>query len=780
MASISISYSHTPRGFIRVENDFTHEACDYSLYASSAVPSGIIMASGDPVIENAQCSFYVLLPADTPVAELSVSVNGSDHMAASVDSRVMETVEGELYSAYRVLMKPNEKRPFLLTFGFARIEVSIALPDSPESEIVLTTKDIPCLSSDDYQASSISQMLAELLDTEEDTVAKWMFFGGEDSRAAYSIVDGALRDESPKSLSSMVQLFESALIEYESNYIFFQSHGFSKIVRANSKLPPRKIRRTESHELLWVAKNSHVLAETPYETSINYLGKYYIPREVETGIRVKSYDSYENRLVLGFLGELLATAKVIFASLKSDVVTIRELEERLNPLARKEYSLPALTLLRQCATRENYFIAKLQIVVESLQRLKRRYEAALPGVKAQFSRIPRRTKVFQEIKCYSGIYGLILKWLRFGDFALARENLALHSLRLDKLYEYYALFRLLCWLHDAGFEEDHDEELPIEQASFSLVSGYYRNEKQVATLYKLVRGDVRIRLYYQPVIYGDEREENGVTLHRLSCRNPKSSVRRDSYWTPDFMLMVRDGRGNREWHIFDAKFSKASNLWDGYPKSGTFTEVISKYKTDVSGSSPYDRVSSVWLLSGRDQGRCFQHAELSSWALGRYAGPHSGIGALTPSYSCLDEIFPSILGLGERTPEDSDEVSPASSVDAGALPFMMSSGVQTSAAPAASASIRSSREGSANRCLPLIVELHSIVEDSGLLYKSRWSEANLGIAHPLLRKSAPRGREGKYYAKAEVNGEACYVYRNWLPNYESRLRAYLESRRRST
>ena len=246
------------------------------------------------------------------------------------------------------------------------------------------------------------------------------------------------------------------------------------------------------------------------------------------------------------------------------------------------------------------------------------------------------------------------------------------------------------------------------------------------------------------------------------------------------MLMVRDGRGNREWHIFDAKFSKASNLWDGYPKSGTFTEVISKYKTDVSGSSPYDRVSSVWLLSGRDQGRCFQHAELSSWALGRYAGPHSGIGALTPSYSCLDEIFPSILGLGERTPEDSGEVSPASSVDAGALPFMMSSGVQTSAAPAASASIRSSREGSANRCLPLIVELHSIVEDSGLLYKSRWSEANLGIAHPLLRKSAPRGREGKYYAKAEVNGEACYVYRNWLPNYESRLRAYLESRRRST
>lgn len=778
MASISTSYSHTLHGFIRIENDSTQEACDYSLYALSSVPSEIIMTSGDPVIENAQFSFCVFLPADISVAELSVSVNGSGGMDAFMDLRVMETVEGELYGAYRVSMKPNEKRPFLLTFGFARIVVSIALQDSPESEIILTTKDIPCLSSDDYQASSISQMLAELLDAEDDVVAKWMFFGGEDTRAAYSIVDGALRDESPKSLSSMVQLFESALVEYESNYAFFQSHGFSKIVRANSKLSSRKIRRAESHELLWMAKNSHVLAETPYETSISYLGKYYLPREVETGIRVKSYDSYENRLVLGFLDELLATAKIIYASLKSDVVTIRELEERLNPLTRGEYSLPALVLLRQCATRENYFIAKLQVVIESLQRLKRRYEAALPGVKAQFTRIPRKTKVFQEIKCYSGIYALILKWLRFGDFALARENLALHSLRLDKLYEYYVLFRLLCWLREAGFEEDRDEELPMEKASFSLVSGYYRNEEQVATLYKLVRGDVHIRLYYQPVIYGDEREENGVTLHRLSCRNPKSLVIRDSYWTPDFMLMVGDGRGNREWHIFDAKFSKASNLWDGYPKSGTFTEVVSKYKTDVSGSSSYDRVSSVWLFSGRDRGRSFQHAELSSWALGRYVGPHSGIGALTPFYSCLDEVFPSILGLRNRRQDTIDEVSAGSSKGAHVLSSVTPPDIQVGAAPASSMPTRRSQVISVNRCLPLIVELHSIVEDSEMLYKSRWSEANLGIAHPLLRKVAPKGREGKYYTKAEVNGEACYAYCNWLPNYENRLRSCVERCRR--
>lgn len=779
MAFTNTSYSHRPRGFIRVENDYTHKACDYPLYELASVPSAINVASEEPVIENASYSLFALLPASILVSELSVSVNGSGHIAASSSQHSMEVIANEEHGVYRMPMKPSDKRPFLLTYGFARIEVSLTFRDSSEGETILTTKDIPCLSSEDYQAPMIAQMLTELLDVEEETVAKWMFSGSEDSQAAFSIIDTALRDASPKSLSSMVQLLEASVIEYESNYDYFRSHGFSKITRTNSKLPPRKIRRTGSHELLWMAKNSHVLSETPYETSINYLGRCYLPREVETGVRVKSYDSYENRLVLGFLGELLAIAKAIYSSLKSSVGSIGALEKRLNPLKRNEYSLPALTLLRQCSTRENHYIAKLQDVVGNLQKLKRKYEAALSGVKAQFTRAPRRTKVFQEIKCYSGIYELVLRWLKFGDFALARENLALHSLRLDKLYEYYSLFRLLCWLHNAGFEEDVTEETPIEQAPFSLASSYYSNEKRVATLYKLARGNTHIRLYYQPVIYGDEREENGITLHRLSSRNPKSSTRRDSYWTPDFMLMASREHGNPEWHIFDAKFSKASNLWDGYPKDGTFTEAMSKYKTDVGGPSSSDRVSSIWLLSGREQGRNMQFAELSSWASKNYVGYHSGIGALTPSYSCLNEILPSILGLKEGSFCNDDSIHPVSAENTALAPIATPSAPQMSNARFTSESTRQARRKSTNRCLPLIAELHNIVEDSEMLFKSRWSEANLGIAHPLLRKSAPKGRESRYYAKAEVNGEACYAYSNWLPNYENKLRIYVEKHRQS-
>ncbi len=778
MVSTNTSYSIHPLGYIRIRNDFTDESCDYPLYASSVVSSSIDIAPEAPVIENASYSFSVRLLSDLPVSELCISVNGSDPIVASEVQRLSSGAGSEKFSDIRVPMKQSEKHPFLLTYGFARIEVALMFRDSPEDEVVLTTKDIPCLSNEDYQTPLISQMLNELLDAEEQTVAGWMFTGCEDDGSAYSIIEAALRGSSPKSLSSVLQLMEASISEYESDYDYFHSHGFNKILHTTRRLPPREIRRAGSRELLWMAKNSHVLFETPYETSVNYLGRYYLPREVETDVRAKSYDSYENRFVMGFLEELLSKARDIRYSLKSGIASIKTLEGKLNPIVGNEYSLPALTLLRQYADRENYYIAKLQDVIGRLSRLKRKYESALPDVKAEFTRPPKRTKVFQEVKCYSRIFDLALRWLTFGDFSLARENLALHSLRLDRLYEYFVLFRLLCWFHNAGFTEDNVEEKPIMQASFSLSSRYYSAEKRVATLYKLKHDETRVWLYYQPVVYGDRREENGIPFHRLSCRCAGKARGFDGYWQPDFMLMVDRGRGEPEWHIFDAKYSKATVLWRGYPKEGAFTEAVSKYKTDISSVDPVNKISSVWLFSGREASRNIQFAERSSWAAQNYVHHHSGIGALTPAFSCLDEVLSPILGMPSKVSQEGDaafsyrkgQIAEKSSDDLSSVSIIDTYPKVT---------MHRMRHRSVNRCLPLIIELFNIVENGELLFKSHWSEVNLGLAHPLLRKSSPKGREYKHYTKTEINGVTCYAYNNWLPNYENKLRSFIERHRHS-
>lgn len=773
MDSISILSSCETKGYVRIKRRFTNESCDYVLYDFTSTCSEIDLATGLPVIENAEYEISVFIPDNISDISIDVDINGLDYIVdeCNVDT-LKESISGNMYKKYLVKFNPNVSRPFLLVYGFVRIIVTVTSKSCIHNELVLTTKDIPSISSEDYQESLISNMLSELLESENNVVFNWMFGDDKNEQNFFSRINSALNEYSSKSLLSRIQLFEKVIVEFESDFDYFRLHGFSRIIRTNEKLAPRRIKRVGSQELLWLVKNSKVLQETTQETSINYLGKYYLPREIETVVKEKSYDSYENRLVLGFLEELIICAKSIYFNLKEKIIQTQDLEKQFGSFRREGFSLPALVLVRQCLNRENGYIAKLHEVINDLQKLKYKYELIMPSVKGVFSRLPRRTKVFQEIKCYSNIYELILKWLKFGDFTLNRENLALHSLRLDKLYEYYVLFKLLSSLSEFGFKEDSSEEIPIERANYSLDSKYYKNEKRVATLYKLSLNNIHIKLYYQPVVYGDEREENGIMLHRLSCRNSKLSNDRDSYWVPDFIFKITKKGKNAEWHIFDAKYSKIESLWEGYPKTGVFTEVISKYRSDIQPSLPRDVIGSVWLFSGRNRDKYLRYAERSSWAKLNFSGFHSGIGTLNPLHSCLNHILLDILKLDSQTLE-----SVTSSNDSYNYAYRKTNSnlmiINRDKSEILPATLILKNEKKCNY-LSLIKELYNIIEDKNLLYKSQWAQNNLGMAHPLLRRTLPTGSERKFYTKEEICEESCFVFNKWLPNYLNKLMHYID------
>lgn len=778
MASTSISYKRQLCGFVRVESK--ESRCDYPLYDISSVSSGIEIDGGDPVMETGEYSLSILLPEEYALPEASVSVNGDDLGRFCMQPGASELVGERYYSRYSAFSGRSwdsgagcEGRPFLLTYGFVRIEVSAASSiDENKGDTVLSTMDIPCSSGDGLQDETISEMLNELLDGEDGAAVRWMFAGGESDGSPYSILDASLQKGASKSLSSILQLLEDAVLEYERNYNYFRSHGYSKIKKMKRRLPPERVRRSTSRELLWIAKNPNALFETPNETGINCFGRFYAPRDVETEVGVKSYDSYENRLVLGFLDELLHRSESALFRLSNNLESIRAIEERLALLKGEGRSLPALVLVSQCAARETYCVAKLKEAVDAVRKTKRRYEAIFPGVEPLFSIPLRRTKVFQEIREYSCMYDLFARWLEFGDFSLAREGFALNCLRLDKLYEYYVLLSILKWLEQAGFEENNEVKPPIQCVEYSLKHKKYSSEKKVFTLFCLRNGRTKIRLYYQPVIYGDKREENGISLHRLSRR----SENKDSYWIPDFLLKVESGDGIVRWHVFDAKYSKADCLHRGYPREGTLATAISKYKMDIGGADESDRVASLWLFSGR---RCFSDsvwiAERSSWAEGSYLLPRSGVGVLNPGRSCLSSVLGPILGLTEN--------SLASFCDASRKgePSFLESETHRSASSVRAYSGgslgKAAKSGSPVRRMKLIEELCDSIRDVELLYESSWAERNLGFSHPLLRKVEPKGREGKLYRKMEVRGAVCYVYDRWLLSHENKLRIYVEKSR---
>lgn len=736
---------------------YNGETQTFKLYNLRNVSSGIDLTDDGFVHDSNPYDLALLIPRALDVEALCVSVNGSDDYFNYVKRPNTERRNGKAYSVYDI-KKDSNFCPFMLIFGFARIQVVLNTSDY-DHEIILTTRDIPCFSRESDQGLVVEQMLEELLDSDDDVLTDWMFAYGHNKERPYSTMEMALSDRRARSLLSMIQMLEDIIACYRINENYFSNHGFSKVQSIKSKLSLNRIRRAGHQELQWVAKNTDVLSETAQETSVNYLGRYYIPHYVETDRRIKSYDSYENRLVLGLLEEAIKHSRIVLKSVKNEMHAATKLDARLRAIQSGGYTLPAATLIIQYTKRGKSNIQKLEDIIAELVKLRLFYQKMLPGVKPMFTRSPRRTKVFQEVSEYSKVYDLTIRWLHYGEFTLVREQLAIHCMRLDKLYEYYVLYRLLKSLKTVGFEKDLQYLKPIEQVEYSVSDNRYENEKQVATLYRLARNEVHISLYYQPVIYGDSREENGITLHRLS-RVGTYKRRLDSYWTPDYLLCVESGANCVEWHIFDAKYRKPDVLWDGFPLKGPFAETLTKYKSDIGGCNCSDEIETVWLICGRIGKNKFEVAEQSTWAQKHFQKKMSGVAILTPHEDCLPKLLEQVLKVdtsSQLMQFADDSASKMTSYEGIIAPEDQQTVFEV--------------ENLVFE-LDLIKKLYELSVDKEKLFDAKWAREELRFNQPLLRKRLNTAVK-RPYVELELDGSVVYAFARMMEPQRNRLQGYI-------
>lgn len=194
--------------------------------------------------------------------------------------------------------------------------------------------------------------------------------------------------------------------------------------------------------------------------------------------------------------------------------------------------LPALVVVVACLRRERPFAERARALRRKARRLSRALSDAFDSVSNVRYRLPRRSKVFQEVKPYADVHACMHRWEDFGEFLVLRDGLTLQAWRMDKLYEYYVLYRLFDALSVNGFALNESCDEPARRVGYSLQSRYYANETQVANVYRLVCGSERVTLFYEPVVYGNMREENGIDLHRTT----RTERGNDSFWTPDCLI----------------------------------------------------------------------------------------------------------------------------------------------------------------------------------------------------------------------------------------------------
>lgn len=812
MASTSTSSSPVIR---LTDRDDDNRLLDLATREASRSIGSLDISLFGPVYESHGYNIRLLSREPIESEIIGLSVNGDDVSSAALIRSIPRDNEGYEYQYVLNLIKDGEPQRgkeylFSLTYGFARIELVIPGVGS------FLTLDVPCVCSDEISTTSVQRMLERLLDTSDDTVASWMYAGGRNDPGRYAIIEGGFTRGTSKSLLSFIQLVQGILDAYESWLSYFRTNAHCTVIKDTKRVSGFNVRTMGVDEFSWLMKNSDVLSQTKADTGFTHQDKNYFPRFVDTEIRTRSYDNYENRVVVSFLDTVITALRLTETKIQEGLSNVQDYISRLEAV-RGDNQLPALVVVEECARRERAYDSRLTDLRMRAQRLLFCYGEALPGVELVrgISDSPRRTKVFQEMRAYSAIYQQIEAWHRFGDFSLVRESLALHALRLDKLYEYYALFRLLEVIRDYGFSIDESIPDPICQTDYSLdgETHLFSNEKNVNTLYQLKGNGVRLRLYYQPVIYGDSREQYGITLHRKSPRSPFLGRSQDTFYTPDYLIEVETESGLKRFFM-DAKYSRAQTLMS--PQRGNkdwnrFRGVYFKYLSDIIDTNlrPGD---ALWLLAGRESRSGLLKYETASWISGMSKFIPSGICPASPNADCLDELLRLLLSIpsnGDALPttnegdsptvvtktdleiqnvnetklvlvnddEENDsskgEINTQASVGKVDNPITVSTSTES---VQDKQRIRNPRFN--DDILRLITQVVAAEDDWHDLLKAKWAQNNLKLNHPLLRSKKPSGSELRNYVRQELSIGEFYAYANWLPQHIGMLKRCVARRQK--
>ncbi|MDR2418075.1 MAG: DUF2357 domain-containing protein [Treponema sp.] len=466
---------------------------------------------------------------------------------------------------------------FLLHYDLVHFSINMRLDDG---ELRHYESDFyACTSRSSVTAENVLSLITSL--SGEDEVNRWIY--GNGSRAA--LWEGGGQG----ALETYLRLLVSIYRCYEQNYSLFKNNVRHKIAKENFLQSYNKLRSINTDGLQWLFRNSARLARVSGKTAIQINGQYYLPYQMPIETSVKSLDIYENRLVLGFLLLVYRHGRGTETCMKQSIEEEDALLSSLLELEAMEDSSFLAPIIMAKRIQLKGACAQLERLGELLPALAAqytRYREILPCREGALfeNGLPKKTKIFQEVRAYRQVFEQILAWYHFSDFVLLREGVFSPLKKMDSIFEQYCLRRLLLMLNKASFQVSEATHYVYQR----LPSGGGTDGASVANTYHLRRGETRVTLYYTPCISVDSFE-NKISLFKTTGKS--------SFYTPDFMFKIESSasRGT-SYIIMDAKYSTRTIIRESY-----LQKTIFKYACELSDARNTWGLSirMVWLLEGR-------------------------------------------------------------------------------------------------------------------------------------------------------------------------------------
>lgn len=475
----------------------------------------------------------------------------------------------------------DTKQPFLLQYDVQLL--SFCLKFEGGTTVTLYAPPLLCASLNSKDTENINQILFELTNLENNKLLDLMFKKGQQTASKSNKDDWMNFDEnrSYQSLSEYITSIEQIIKCYTNNFSYFKTQGKHILKKALSVVPFNQVKQFTGRDFNWLTKHLEELNQVDASNAvINYKGTNYQPLHMQTETMRKSYATYENEVVIGFLHMVLHNANKIANEYQAFIAQKREQLNQGTQLSHGAYQAPIITMQLIQLDRCEQELQSLYSYLNQLSNLYLNYQQIFNLPPTFLRTFPRKSKIFQELKPYAEIFLMIWRFFHFGNFHLDKDRMLFEVTTLDRLFEYYCLYRLLEMLDQKGFKAIPYGNRIFEYSMTHSNAGLkHADDDSVANTYVLRRGDQQAVLYYQPVIYS-RCFENGIRAFRTTEKKYLADKNHGDFYTPDFILKFRkssEDRFQEDYIIFDAKFAQTNSILQNY-----ISELTRKYGFEIA------------------------------------------------------------------------------------------------------------------------------------------------------------------------------------------------------
>ena len=469
------------------------------------------------------------------------------------------------------------QRIFLECYGF--VQITIIFDDAQGNQHIKDTEYIHVMVRKGRQNDSVRRMTeyvykqnAELLNS---------------NRTLPRDASG-LKESARKTIESHILLLEQISVSYEENYRYFKMNSRFSTIPKERVDHFEKLQYVSRNTLQYIVQHPEELQQVHHSSGIKIGNFRYQPNKALITDNEKSYNIYENRVVLGFLLFLLHEVERIQKELSGVIGQVPQKLMETDDYITSSYFIYAKT------------IESVKVLLKDVQKLHRKYTSlyylyteALPIKPEVLSAAPRFTPLFRSIPQYHQIYDCTVAWFSKGVFTIQEEQFMLSFIKISTLYEVYVLTKLINYFRNNGYSLTCADKIPYPSPGKYYESTYCNNR----FVFKNDSG--QITLYYQPVVYNTNRQAvSGIGLYRntsISYSKSRDGLSyRGRYYTPDFLIKYEYSESTlSKYLIADAKFSRVQTV-----KDREFAELAYKYLFSISPVSPDDQIMGLCIFNG--------------------------------------------------------------------------------------------------------------------------------------------------------------------------------------